>query len=331
MGDPLTPAAVPRGGRFSVVIPLHRDNPAFRRCVQESLLLDHDDFEVLVVSDTPVELPDGVHLVLTGFDGDSGPAVKRDAAIHTATGEFLAFIDDDAYPRADWLRQAHGVFADPGVGAVAGPGLTPPDSGFAERAGGAFYESWIGSGPYRYRFRQGAPRDVDDYPAYNLVIRRSAIDAVEGWGTGFYGGEDTVICLALVRAGWRIAYSPEVVVYHHRREIWGPHLRQVGNVGRHRGYFVKAYPETSLRASYFAPTVGTVGLALLVGAALVSSRGRRLLAAGLGAYLGAGFALGIAEHDDPTVALALPAVALASHVTYGLQFVRGLLGPELER
>ncbi|GAC1332050.1 MAG: hypothetical protein NVSMB17_10720 [Candidatus Dormibacteria bacterium] len=315
-----------------MVIPLHRDSEAFRRCLSACLDLDHDDFEVLVVSDHHAELPPAVKLILTGADHDTGPAVKRDAAIDAATGAYLAFIDDDAYPRRDWLRRAADAFlADGSIGAVAGPGLTPPHSGFAERAGGAFYESWLGSGPYRYRFRQSAPRDVDDYPAYNLVIRRDAIEAVTGWGTGFYGGEDTVICLALVRAGWRIRYHPEVVVFHHRREIWGAHLRQVANVGLHRGYFVKAYPQTSLRPTYFLPTAGTAALGLMVTTSMMSRRARRLLGAGLAAYAGAGFAVGLAEHDDAAVALALPAVALASHVVYGVQFVRGLLHRGLER
>lgn len=330
-GGPLRQSKSPGNNRVSVVIPLHRDNPAFRRCLAGCRELDYADFEILVVSDGDVLLPSGVRLLQTGSKSDTSPAEKRDLAIAGASGGFLAFIDDDAYPRKDWLRRAVDGFADRTVGALGGPGLTPPHSGFAERAGGAFYESWLGSGPYRYRFRQATPRDVDDYPAYNLVIRREAAEAVAGWGTGFYGGEDTVICLALIQAGWRIAYDPELVVYHHRREIWGPHLRQIGNVGLHRGYFVKAYPETSLRPSYFLPTLGTAALGLLMGASLVSATGRRLLGLGLGAYMGAGFALGLAEHDDPAVALALPAVALASHVTYGVQFVRGLLHPKLER
>jgi Glycosyltransferase like family 2 len=322
---------VPSSRRFTVVIPLHRDNPKFRRCLAECQELDYEDFEILVVSDGDVNLPTGVRLLRTGSELDTSPAEKRDLAITETAGGFLAFIDDDAYPRQDWLRRALELFEDPTVGALGGPGLTPPQSRFGQRASGAFYESWLGSGPYRYRFRQGAGRDVDDYPAYNLVIRWEAAEAVAGWGTGFYGGEDTVICLELIRAGWRIAYDPELVVYHYRREIWGPHLRQIGNVGLHRGYFVKAYPETSLRLSYFLPTFGTAALALLMGASLVSATGRRLLAFGMGTYLVSGFALGLVEHDDAPVALLLPAVALASHVTYGVQFVRGLLHPKLER
>jgi len=315
----------------SVIIPLHRDSPAFRACLAGCIGLDYPNFEVVVVSDQQVDLPDGVHAVVTNAGHDTGPGEKRDLGMHRSGGDFFAFIDDDAVPRADWLRQAVRVFESQDVGAVAGPGVTPPGSPWAERAGGAFYESWLGSGPYRYRFRPGRSRDVDDYPAYNLFVRRSAAEHVNGWGTGFYGGEDTVICLALVDAGWRIVYDPDVVVYHQRRPVFRKHLAQVGNVGMHRGYFVKAYPKTSLRPSYFLPTAGTIALGALVIGALVSGRARSLLGVGLGAYFVGGAALGLAEGNEPSVALALPLVAIASHLTYGVRFVRGLLTRQLAR
>ncbi|MHB8571541.1 MAG: glycosyltransferase [Candidatus Dormibacteria bacterium] len=317
--------------RFSVIVPLHRDSPGFRACLSGCLCLDWPDFEVLVVSDREVEVPAPARLVLTGARHDTGPGEKRDLGMAQANGTVFAFIDDDAVPRPDWLRQAARVLADPAVGAVGGPGVTPADSRWRERAGGAFYESWLGSGPYRYRFRPGAARDVDDYPAYNLVIRRAAAEAASGWGTGFYGGEDTVICLAMVNAGWRIVYDPEVVVEHFRRPVLTPHLRQVGNVGRHRGYFVKAYPETSLRPAYFLPALGTATLGVLALASVFNRGARGLLWGSTATYAAAGFALGLVETGDLSLAASLPAVALASHVTYGVQFVRGLLSRGLER
>jgi glycosyltransferase involved in cell wall biosynthesis len=315
----------------SVIVPLHRDSKAFRDCLAGCLGLEYPSFELIVVSDREVSLPSSVKLVLTFASRDTGPGEKRDLGIRAAFGSIFAFIDDDAVPRPDWLSQAVRVLNEPAIGAVAGPGITPPGSGWRERVGGAFYESWLGSGPYRYRFRPGTRQDVDDYPAYNLIVRREASEHVRGWGTGFYGGEDTVLCLALVRSGWRITYEPSVVVYHRRRPVLRKHLAQVGNVGLHRGYFVKAYPETSLRPSYFLPTLGTVTLAGLALTAFVSVTARTLLGAVLFTYALVGVGVGLAERNRTSVALALPAVALASHLAYGVQFVRGLLTRRLDR
>src|SRR5439155_11718762 len=132
--------------------------------------LDYQPFEVIVVSDVPVALPPAVKLVLSHAGRNTGPGEKRDLGMAAATGDYFVFIDDDATPRANWLMEAVRVFADSTVGAVAGPGVTPLGSSWKERLGGAFYESWLGSGPYRYRFRPTSQREVDDYPAYNLIV-----------------------------------------------------------------------------------------------------------------------------------------------------------------
>jgi len=58
----------------------------------------------------------------------------------------------------------------------------------------------------------------------------------------------------------KIIYDPEVLVWHHRRELFWPHLKQIGNYALHRGKFAKEFPETSLRLSYFVPTIFLVFL-----------------------------------------------------------------------
>jgi GT2 family glycosyltransferase len=314
---------------FSIVIPAHRDGAAFRRCVLSCLEQDYEGFaEVIVATDRPLAaLPETVKVVETGSqDDDTSPAEKRDAAFSIASGDVLAYLDDDAYAAPDWLSAAARRFREPNLMALGGPGLTPPRSPWRERVGGAVYESPAGSGHLRYRFVRGSERRVDDYPAYNLFVRREALEAVGGWGTKFYGGEDTVLCLKLARAGWPVLYAPEVVVYHRRRPILGPHLRQVANVGRHRGHFVRAYPETSRRLTFALPALGP--LALLLAALAVRRRPR----AGM-ALIGAGYAILAAEtlrrHPLP-VAVTTPGVAAAHHLAYGTAFVRGFLTGRLD-
>jgi glycosyltransferase involved in cell wall biosynthesis len=319
--------------QVSVIIPLHRRSPAFETCVTRAAAVAGGRHEVLAVSDRdPGELPDGVTPLLTGSPQDTSPAEKRDLALAQASGEICAFLDDDAYPRDDWIERALERFAaDPDVAGVGGPGITPPGSGWRERASGAFYESPLGSGRLRFRFvALGGVREVDDLPAYNFFVRTEALRAIGGWQSRFYGGEDTKTCLDLVRAGHRLVYDPDVVVYHHRRPILGPHLRQVGNVGRHRGYFARTLPETSRRPLYFAPTIA---VALAAASAPALLRSRRLRAVAALAAAGAWAKLSrdaLRDGYGPAVAAVLPGVIAASHGVYGLQFARGLVTPRIE-
>jgi GT2 family glycosyltransferase len=314
--------------RFSIVIPAHRDGVAFRRCLQACLDQDYSNFEVVVAADRQLpRLPAEVTLVETGSSSDTSPAEKRDAAFLHTSGDVLAFVDDDAYPRRDWLAQAALHFTNGEAQVLGGPGVTPPGSPWRERVGGAVYESPAGSAFLRYRFLPLSARLVSDYPAYNLLVRREALETVGGWGTTFYGGEDTVLCLKLLKAGWPVHYTPDVVVFHHRRPILRPHLRQVANVGRHRGYFVRAFPATSRRALYALPALSPAALA--VGTFLLLRRPSTVLF-----FVAGGYVLAAAEtlrRHPPSVALAAPAVAAAHHIAYGTAFIRGLLGQRMRR
>jgi len=315
--------------RFSVVIPLHRVTPEFERALAALGSLDHDDYEVVIVTDQPVALPVDVRcrFVVTGSPVDTSPAEKRDAALASVTGDVIAYLDDDAYPPPDWLQIAEEAFADPGIGAIGGPGVTPPGSGTRERAGGAVYESPLGSGPLAYRFTPRAKRVVNDYPAYNLFVRTAAVRAINGWGSTFYGGEDTVFCRRLAEAGVLVHYEPQLVVFHHRRAVFGPHMRQVHNVGRHRGNFMR-FGDPSSRSPMFvvAPAVVVVSIAWIVRAVFGRSHRHRLL-------LGAAAVAVAAACPDPAPRLraVFPLALLAHHVAYTWGLITGFLSREMTR
>ena len=196
--------------------------------------------------------------------GKVRPAEKRNIGIAEAKGEIVAFIDDDAYPDAHWLENAVKYFSEPSIGGVGGPGVTPPGDGFLAQAGGRVYANIFVSGNYRYRYVGGRVRlDVDDYPSCNLLVRTDLLRKIGGYRTDFWPGEDTLLCDAIVLGEHkRIVYDPWAIVYHHRRRLFGPHLRQLGRYGFHRGYFVKRFPATSCRASYFVPSLFVLGVLL---------------------------------------------------------------------
>lgn len=319
--------------RASVIIPLHRDGAVFRKCLAQTLSMPaRTDFEVIVVSDRPVEdLPQEVTFIVTGSSVDTSPAEKRDIAVASSRGEFLAFIDDDAYPHLQWLDRALSSLEEPDVDAVGGPGITPPESGWKEKLGGAIYESILGSGPLRHRFTAiGEPRVSDDLPAYNLVLSRKVLDAVGGWGSTFYGGEDTKLCLELIGANFTLQHHPSVLVFHHRRAVLMPHLRQVGNVGRHRGFFVRRFPLTSKRAYYFLPALLVSSAPLILALSWMSLRRAPRTTAAVWGMLWTAISASTYKRAGVS-ALLLPGVLVCHHIMYGVNFVRGLLGGELRR
>lgn len=313
--------------KVSIIIPLYKKTPYFLESVARCLRLDYPDFEILIGTDTnsKVKFSDPkIKIIRTGVN-NTGPAEKRDMAIRKSQGKYIAFLDDDSYPQRDWLKKAVEIANIKKINVICGPGLTPPKDNFGQKITGSILSSRLGSGPYFYRFTNGSPRYVDDYPAYNMIISRPLLRKIGGFGTKFYGGEDTAICLKIINEGEKILYHPDVVVYHHRRSFPLQYIKQVGNVGKHRGYFVKKYPQTSLRVSYFLPSFFTfifpIASILLLIARPNLFIGAAFLALGL-FYL----ILYIENHKREVFhTLILPFAIATNYIAYGLFFVLGLL------
>ena len=244
--------------KVSIIIAVGIPGRYVEECVARCLALDYPDFEIIVLPDREWTPPDRrVRVIPTG---KVRPAEKRDRGVENSAGEIVAIIDDDAWPEPDWLAKAVSHFeADERVAAVGGPGMTPPGDTLKQHISGWIYESPLVSGGFTYRYRPERMRDVDDYPTSSLIIRKSDFLAAGGFDTGYWPGEDTILCLKLTHdMGKRIVYDPEVRVYHHRRDIYLPHLRQIRSYALHRGFFARKFPQTSLRASYFVPSLFTV-------------------------------------------------------------------------
>ncbi len=330
--------------KVSIIIPVKEINDYIREHVPRILELDYPNFEVIVLpnKDFGDDFGDKVKIIPTG---SVGPADKRDMGVKHSEGEIVAFIDDDAYPRKDWLKNAVPYFEDENIAGVCGPGVTPPDNSFWQKAGGWVSASLLGGGNVTHRFIPQEKRAVDDYPSMNLIIRRSDYEAVGGYDSHFWPGEDTKLCLDLVHdLGKKIVYDPDIVVYHHRRPLFIPHLKQNGAYGLHRGYFARVLPKTSRRIAYFIPSLFVlfligVPLILVVTSFIPSFAFIRfhlqtlyyivfLVYAFL--LLLTAFWVYFKEKNWKIALLVIPGI-FVTHIWYGIKFIQGLVVAELER
>jgi len=310
----------------SIVIPLYKKTPYFFESVGRCLELDYPDFEILigVDQDQKVAYQDKRIRVLRTGKKNTGPAEKRDLALTKAKGSYIAFLDDDSYPEENWLKKSIEILNTQKVTSVCGPGLTPPWDSFGQLLTGGILSSFFGSGPYSYRFAKREPRFVDDYPAYNMIVSKKVLDNIGGFGTKYYGGEDTALCIKLINAGEKIYYHPDIVVYHHRRQFPFEYARQVGNVGKHRGYFVKAYPQTSLRISYFGPALLVVSILILLILSFFKPLFLDVLLFSFVAYYGI-VLIESADKNSLWVNIFLPFAIIANHIFYAVQFLNGFI------
>jgi len=186
---------------FTVVIPACGRPETLARCLR-ALPVDAD---VIVSDDSP---DDGVRSLVAGNFGRvrhlagprRGPAANRNHGAKAATGDWIAFIDDDCEPQPGWI-EALGAAAGGGdvvEGRTTAPGArdTPFEEHVENLTGGLLWSS-------------------------NLAIRRACFFELGGFDEDFgeAGGEDMELAWRIARAGCQVRFAPEALVHHPPRRV----------------------------------------------------------------------------------------------------------------
>jgi succinoglycan biosynthesis protein ExoM len=136
-------------------------------------------------------------------------ALTRNRSVALADGEWLAFVDDDERAPEAWLRQLLEAAAQYGADGVLGP-VVPrvPSEAPAWIRRGRFYDF--------ARMASGAEVPLNRMRFGNVLLRAAPVHAQPGPFDVNYGlttGEDADLLIRMVRAGARVIWCDEAVVY----------------------------------------------------------------------------------------------------------------------
>jgi len=224
---------------ISVVLCSYNGGRVIRECLEGLLRLEYPNYEVIVVDDgsrdntADIAAQYPFRLIRTENHGLSS---ARNTGCEAATGEIVAYIDDDAYPDPHWLQYlAHTFMTTDHVG-VGGPNLPPPGDGMI-----ADCVAVAPGGPIHVLI---SDREAEHIPGCNMAFRKAALERVGGFDRKFrVSGDDVDMCWRLQEQGWTLGFNPAAVVWHHRRNSIRAYLKQQWGYGKAEALLEQKWPE----------------------------------------------------------------------------------------
>lgn len=214
--------------RISVVICSYNGSHTIRDCMEGLLSLDYPNFEVIVINDGST---DNLAEIVSEYPfklintPNMGLSNARNTGMLAATGEIVAYTDDDAHPDPHWLKYLAASFLKTNHAGIGGPNIAPQDDGeIAECVANA------PGGPVHVLIND---TEAEHIPGCNMAFRREALKAIGGFDPQFRtAGDDVDVCWRIQEKGWTLGFSSPAMVWHHRRNSIRDYWRQQKGYGR---------------------------------------------------------------------------------------------------
>ena len=229
--------------KSTIVIPTFRRPNDLSRCLQALeqqtqlpseviVVVQDEDADTWAMLATLKSLPLTLKTVTVRIPG---VIAAMNAGVASATGDFIAFTDDDAAPHPDWLQRIETHFlADDRIGGVGGrDAIQRSEPCFESERAVVGILQWHGRLIGEHHCGVGTAREVDVLKGVNMSFRRSVFDIFQFdprfRGKGAQVHFELAFCLALKRQGWKLIYDPAIVVDHYSAQRFDEDRRESFN------------------------------------------------------------------------------------------------------
>ncbi|HWQ92489.1 MAG TPA: glycosyltransferase, partial [Clostridia bacterium] len=225
--------------RISVVVCTYNGGRTLADCLDGCQCLDYPNYEVIIVNDgstdNSAEIAErlGFKLITTE---NRGLSHARNVGMIHATGEIVAYTDDDARPDPHWLTYLALAFTRTNHAAIGGPNIAP--------AGDGEIADCVANAPGGPMHVLISDTEAEHIPGCNMAIRRKILKEIGGFDEQFrVAGDDVDICWRLKDSGYTIGYCAAAMVWHHRRNSVRAFWKQQRGYGRAEALLEQKWPE----------------------------------------------------------------------------------------
>jgi O-antigen biosynthesis protein len=225
--------------RVSVVVCSHNGARTIRDTLEGLHHLDYPNFETIVVDDGST---DATAMIAGEYDirlmrtENRGLASARNTGMAAATGDIVAYTDDDCRPDPDWLTYLAAAFLRSEHIGIGGPNIAPPGDGpIADCVANA------PGGPVHVLLTDEVAEHI---PGCNAAFWKHQLEAIGGFDPQFWvAGDDVDVCWRLQERGWTLGFCPAAVVWHHRRNSVRAYWKQQHGYGKAEALLEAKWPE----------------------------------------------------------------------------------------
>ena len=254
------------------------------------------------------------------------PSENRNNAIKKANGEIMAILDDDVYLDENIFINAENFFNEnKDIDLVGGPQLTPESDKFFAKVSGYVLESSFGAYKMSSRYKKNKLNlnaDETSLTSANCFVRKKVFDIVGGFNPLLYPGEDPEFFSRVKKHNIKIAYSPDLIVYHKRRNSFFLFCKQIYKYGKVR-IVKEKLNRTFVNPIFIIPSLFVVYIILLpflYGISKIS-----ILPLIIYLILNILFSFGISLEKEPYAFPLLFVLFFATHISYGLGMLSYIL------
>ena len=231
---------------ISIIVPAYNAAQTLPACLAALQEQTHPPDQIIVVDDgsqdqtAQVARAYGVQLL---EQPHQGPAAARNLGIRQARGDIILLTDADCEPVPTWVAEMTRPFADPQVAGVKGSYRTHQQERVARLAQVEFEE--------RYDLLERLST-IDFIDTSAAAFRLAALREMGGFDPAFPQAvsEDVEFSYRLARAGYRLVFNRQAVVYHRHPSTWCAYLRRKIKFGYWRMIVYRLHPGKALRDSY---------------------------------------------------------------------------------
>jgi len=214
---------------FNIVIPATKVDDLLVNCVYHTLKQTHKNYRIVIVIDDDYNikrlfsLPNKNHIKIDLIKtSDVNISTKRNLGANKSKSDFLAFIDSDAYPVKNWLKNSLNIFNEKKIEVVTGPsGLPFPNKSYLNNLINLSKRSYFSSGLWTKRKYSTEDFFIDQAETSNFIIKTESFKKVGGMNEKIYIGEDTNFCKKIndFFGENKMFYSGKSIIFHKDRSL----------------------------------------------------------------------------------------------------------------